>query len=89
MNEYLAVDSDESIYILFHFLKVSLGYGKETHGTQILDWQNVSSIKVTSHVDTGYDPLGLRSLEHFAGSVVYRYLSYGFEIGLKTGILHR
>ncbi|KAI0241220.1 hypothetical protein LSAT2_032838 [Lamellibrachia satsuma] len=44
---------------------ISAGYGKGSHGSQIADWQSVSSIKAVSRVDTGNDPLGLRLLEHF------------------------
>lgn len=47
--------------------QISAGYGKGSHGTQIVNWQSVSSIKAVSRVDTGNDPLGLRLLEHFTG----------------------
>ncbi|KAK2165039.1 hypothetical protein NP493_1368g00012 [Ridgeia piscesae] len=45
--------------------QISAGYGKGSHGAQIADWQSVDSVKATSRVDTGSDPLGLRVLEHF------------------------
>ena len=48
--------------------QISAGYGKESHGSQLVNWQSVASVKAASSVDTGDDPLGLRLLEHFTGN---------------------
>ena len=52
--------------------QISAGYGKGSHGTQVVDWYRVSSTR-DNGVDTGDDPLGLRLLEHFTGKRHIRY----------------
>ena len=58
-----------AVHLKFQVYKfqISAGYGKGSHGTQIVGWKDISSIKAVSKVDTGNDPLGLRLLEHFTG----------------------
>ena len=47
-------------------LQASAGYGRGWHGWQVVDWVDIATTKVTTTVNTGHDPLGLRLLEKFA-----------------------
>ncbi|KAI0212798.1 hypothetical protein LSAT2_002240, partial [Lamellibrachia satsuma] len=56
-----ALALDDSVIVT---QKISAGYGKGSHGTHIVDWQSVESVKAVS-VNTGHDPNGLQNLQHF------------------------
>ncbi|KAL3873866.1 hypothetical protein ACJMK2_036950, partial [Sinanodonta woodiana] len=49
------------------YIHVGVGYGKNIFGTQLKEWTKVDLNKRISNINTGDDPLNLRTLEHFTG----------------------
>ena len=50
--------------------QIGVGLGKGREGDQLVPWHPLSDLdRADKPPDTGYDPLGMRSLEHFTSKM--------------------